>query len=267
MTDTKKKRFKNLKNGFFVFLPFVLFIVIIIWVVKLLLGSVSWIIDFLPKDFVERWTPMALDILSLLILLFVVWLVGVIVNHYYLGTKLKNWFMPIIQKIPLLNTLFKISSQVKTTLETSNSFKRVVLVEYPSPGLLSLGFVTNEKLEIFEKATGKTDLIAVFIPTAPNPANGNLVLIQSTNVINIDIPVATAIGYVVSMGTAGATEKVIQESQESTVSQWDSFFYTQIPSYRNIILYHFFWKIVFQYKKSPHFFAFFLILDYNWVSG
>ena len=62
-------------------------------------------------------------------------------------------------------------------------------------------------------------MIAVFIPTAPNPANGNLVLVQKNKVISTDVPVATAIGYVVSMGTAGATEKVLSESQESPVSQ------------------------------------------------
>ena len=225
MEQNKKKRFQNLKTGFFVFLPFVLFVVIIIWIIKLLLGSVSWIIELLPTEFVQKWTPMALDALSIVILLFVVWFVGVVVNHYYLGTKLKNWFMPVIQKIPLLNTLFKISSQVKTTLETSNSFKSVVLLEYPSAGIFSLGFVTNENVEVFAKKIGKDDMIAVFIPTAPNPANGNLVLVQKNKVISTDVPVATAIGYVVSMGTAGATEKVLSESQESPVSQWDSFFY------------------------------------------
>lgn len=220
-------RFKNLKNGFFVFLPFVLFVLIITWIAKLLIGSVSWIIQYLPKEFVDKWTPAAVDVVSILLLLFVVWLVGVIVNHYYLGTKLKNWFIPVIKKIPLLNTLFQISTQVKTTLETSNSFKRVVLIEYPSPGIYSLGFVTNEQLELFEKVLNKTGLIAVFIPTAPNPANGNSVLVQSDKIHEVDIPVTTAIGYIVSMGTALATEKVMKETQESTVSQWDSFFYHQ----------------------------------------
>lgn len=220
-------RLKNLKNGFFVFLPFVLFVLIITWIAKLLIGSVSWIIQYLPKEFVDKWTPAAVDVVSILLLLFVVWLVGVIVNHYYLGTKLKNWFIPVIKKIPLLNTLFQISTQVKTTLETSNSFKRVVLIEYPSPGIYSLGFVTNEQLELFEKVLNKTGLIAVFIPTAPNPANGNSVLVQSDKIHEVDIPVTTAIGYIVSMGTALATEKVMKETQESTVSQWDSFFYHQ----------------------------------------
>ena len=238
MEQNKKKRFQNLKTGFFVFLPFVLFVVIIIWIIKLLLGSVSWIIELLPTEFVQKWTPMALDALSIVILLFVVWFVGVVVNHYYLGTKLKNWFMPVIQKIPLLNTLFKISSQVKTTLETSNSFKSVVLLEYPSAGIFSLGFVTNENVEVFAKKIGKDGMIAVFIPTAPNPANGNLVLVQKNKVISTDVPVATAIGYVVSMGTAGATEKVLSESQESPVSQWDSFFINIIQIQHPILFYH-----------------------------
>lgn len=221
MEQNKKKRFQNLKTGFFVFLPFVLFVVIIIWIVKLLLGSVSWIIELLPAEFVERWTPMALDILSIVILLIVVSLVGLIVNHYYLGTKLKNWFMPVIQKIPLLNSLFKISSQVKTTLETSNSFRSVVFLEYPSAGIFSLGFITNENVEEFAKIIGKDDMIAVFIPTVPNPANGSLVFVQRDKVINTGIKVPRILGVIFSMGAAGATEKLLdlEESQESTVSQ------------------------------------------------
>ena len=202
-----KKFLNDLKNGFFLFLPLVIFVLILIWIFKLLIGSVSWIIDLLPLS-IHVLPSVALDCISLLILFLVVWIVGVIFNHYYLGKKIKKIFSPIIEKIPLLNSLYRITNQVKSTLENSESFKSVVLIEYPHPGLYSIGFLTND-----ENPANKKDYIVVFIPTAPNPTNGFLQIVHKDKVEKLDIPVSTAITYVISMGTAIATEKGLQEFQ------------------------------------------------------
>jgi uncharacterized membrane protein len=44
-------------------------------------------------------------------------------------------------------------------------------------------------------------LISVFIPTTPNPANGFLVLLAPKDFIEVDVSVADAISFVISMGT------------------------------------------------------------------
>lgn len=70
-------------------------------------------------------------------------------------------------------------------------------------------------MEVFENATGELHLVSVFIPTTPNPTNGYLVLMNSRDFIETDVPVSMAISFVISMGTAGATEKIIRNIKKS----------------------------------------------------
>jgi uncharacterized membrane protein len=55
-------------------------------------------------------------------------------------------------------------------------------------------------------------LVSVFIPTTPNPTNGYLVLMNPRDFIETDVPVATAISFIISMWTVGATDKILKKS-------------------------------------------------------
>lgn len=57
-------------------------------------------------------------------------------------------------------------------------FKKVVLVEYPSKGLWSLGFITNEQLNKVNQALG-AEAIAVFVPTPKSADRGFNICQQS----------------------------------------------------------------------------------------
>ena len=49
--------------------------------------------------------------------------------------------------------------------------------------------------------TREVNLVSVFIPTTPNPANGLLVLINPRDFVETDVAVSDAISFVISMGT------------------------------------------------------------------
>ena len=100
------------------------------------------------------------------------------------------------------------------TLKDTNSFKEVVVLRFPSETMWSIGFITGENVEVFGDMV-EENLVSVFIPTTPNPTNGFLVLMNIKDLKKTDVPVATAISFIISMGTAGATKEILKKSYSS----------------------------------------------------
>jgi len=212
----KAKWSNHLLTGVITVLPIVLFIIIVTWLVGLILGWVGQITSLFPQSMWDTLglPKVAVNLLGFLILCVAVWLLGFIMNQKRIGKKLKDFFRPIFSKIPLLSSLSRIVNQITRTLKDSNSFKEVVLVKFPTDKFWSVGFITGENHEALGEIVGE-ELVSVFVPTTPNPTNGFIVLMSPSNFVRTDIPVATAISFVISMGTAGATNEVLKKSHLS----------------------------------------------------
>jgi uncharacterized membrane protein len=70
-------------------------------------------------------------------------------------------------------------------------------------------------LDNFESATWELNLVSVFIPTTPNPANGFLVLLNPRDFVETDVPVSDAISFVISMWTVWAANKIKRREKKS----------------------------------------------------
>jgi uncharacterized membrane protein len=78
------------------------------------------------------------------------------------------------------------------------SFRQVVLVEYPRPGLKTIGFVTNE-LTIAD--SGKSEeMISIYLPNPPNPTSGLLILVPRSEIKVLDITIEEGLKLVLSGG-------------------------------------------------------------------
>lgn len=120
--------------------------------------------------------------------------------RYYIGKKIIDWTDRVMMQVPLLNKFYGAIKQVNDAFSGSkNSFKTVVLVEFPGPGNHSVGFITNELQGDIQRSAGK-NLISVFIPTTPNPTSGFLVLMPAEKITKLDLSVADGIKYIVSLG-------------------------------------------------------------------
>lgn len=137
------------------------------------------------------------QILVLVLLVFFTILLGMIARHFFVNYMINLWDWTI-HRIPLVRSIYKASQDVIKTLFTTsnNAFKQVVLIPFPYPGSYSIGFITQEEASI-DKEDSK---IAVFMPTAPNPTSGFLMLFEKKDVIYIDMKVEDAFKYVVSCG-------------------------------------------------------------------
>ena len=136
-------------------------------------------------------------------------------NHWHVWEKIKAVLDPLIDKVPLLSSLTKITNQAANTLQNTNSFKKVILTRFPTEKTWSVWFLTWEKLNNFEEAIWETNLVSVFIPTTPNPANGYLVMLNPRDFVETDVPVSDAISFVISMWTVWAANKITKRRKKS----------------------------------------------------
>ena len=100
---SKKKKLKNLTRGFVSLLPIVIFILILKWVYGLIVSSVSWISTIISSQINYTLPTFVLDLLSCLLIVFFIWLVGVIMNEKHLGHRLEKKLRPKLAKVPLLS--------------------------------------------------------------------------------------------------------------------------------------------------------------------
>ena len=107
----------------------------------------------------------------------------------------------VMMNVPLLNKVYGAIKQLNEAFSgDKNSFKTVVLVEFPRAGMYSVGFLTSEqRAEVQEKTAEK--VVCVFIPTTPNPTSGFLVLVPEDKVTKLEMSVADGIKYIVSLGS------------------------------------------------------------------
>lgn len=125
--------------------------------------------------------------------------VGVLAQ-YYIGKRMIEWLDTLMMNVPLLNKFYGAVKQVNEAFAGSrNSFKTVVLVEFPNPGSYSVGFITSEVQTRITEKTGK-HLVSVFVPTTPNPTSGFLMLAAEDKITRLDVSVADGLKYIMSLG-------------------------------------------------------------------
>lgn len=199
-------------------LPTVLFFVILWWVISLILRWIGKIVELFPDAMVDKLglPDLLIHFLWFLVLCGLIWLLWFTLNQWRIWERVKACLDPLIEKIPLLNSLTKITNQAANTLQNTNSFKKVVLVRFPVENTWSVWFLTWEELDNFESAIWESNLVSVFIPTTPNPANGFLVLINPRDFVETDVPVSDAISFVISMGTVWAANKIMKKSHSTS---------------------------------------------------
>ncbi|MEM9770159.1 MAG: DUF502 domain-containing protein [Cyanobacteria bacterium P01_D01_bin.73] len=107
----------------------------------------------------------------------------------------------VVQGIPLVGSFYKTLKQLLETLlqDSSQRFRRVVLLEYPRRGLWTLGFVTGAAGPEIQSEL-EDDMLSVFLPTTPNPTSGWYCVIPVTDVIELSLSVEDAFKILVSGG-------------------------------------------------------------------
>ncbi len=193
---------KYLIAGLLVWLP----VGATILVIKLLVDTMDQTLLLLPA----AWRPAELlgfnvPGLGIALSIVVVFATGVVFANF-LGRRLVAFWEALLARIPLVRTVYTAVKQVTETLfsGTGQSFRQVLLVEYPRRGIWSLAFQTNTGLGEVQEKTGE-EVVAVFVPTTPNPTSGFVLMIPRKEVIELDMSVDEGLKMIVSMGVVVPT--------------------------------------------------------------
>ncbi len=112
----------------------------------------------------------------------------------------------IIEKIPLLNTIYRITKKVLAMFaaEEKTAKREVVYVEYPKEGVWVPAYVTNQAGEMY----------VLFVPTSPNPTSGFTVMVHQSKVIKSEMSIEQAASFVISIGADYPLSKEAAKLQE-----------------------------------------------------
>src|SRR5499425_2159240 len=167
---------------------------------------INWVDDlvrpFIPVAYrPETYLPIKLPGLGLLIAFVALTLLGFLTANL-VGRKLVEFGENILNRMPVVRPIYKSLKQIFETLfsKSGSSFRRVALVEFPSPGMWSLVFLSQSASPDIAARLPDTEHVAAFMPCTPNPTTGFFFYVPRRDLIELDITVEQAMTLLMSAG-------------------------------------------------------------------
>lgn len=151
----------------------------------------------------ETYPEFLLTIIGVFVFVLLITLVGLFTRNL-IGIAFFRVLEKFFEQIPVVKSLFSAVKQIAEVFlrDRRTAFQKVVLFAYPRQGLYSIGFVTRDD--------PADSLVNVFLPTAPNPTSGFMLLVPRDDLAVLDIPVEEAIKLIVSGGSIMTREQANQ---------------------------------------------------------
>jgi uncharacterized membrane protein len=188
---------KYLITGLLIWIP----LIITLWVLKVIFDTLDASLLLLPESFqTEHWIGIHIPGLGAILTLVVIFLSGVAATNF-VGAQLVQFWHDVLQKIPVVNSIYSSVKQISDTLFSSsgNAFRKAVLVQWPHQGMWTIAFITGTPGGDVVKHI-PADCVSVYVPTTPNPTGGYFVIARRSDVIELDMSVDQALKYIISMG-------------------------------------------------------------------
>ncbi|WP_022948001.1 DUF502 domain-containing protein [Methylohalobius crimeensis] len=102
-------------------------------------------------------------------------------------------FDTVIEKIPFLNTIYRVTKKMITlfTVDSEVRKREVVYVEYPKEDVWVPAYVTNKVGSMY----------VLFVPTSPNPTSGFTVVVSESKVVKSEMDIEDAASFIISIGS------------------------------------------------------------------
>jgi uncharacterized membrane protein len=198
----KKIARRYLMSGLLVWLPILATVLVIRFILDLmdrteLLLPLSW----RPQALFGINVPGFGAVVAVLLLL----ATGMLVSNF-IGRTVMNFWEEVLNRIPFVRAVYGGVKSFSTTIFSNkgNSFKKVLLIRYPSDDVWSIGFQTAEDIAVINIHLDEPH-VCVFIPTTPNPTSGFIVLVARSRVIELEMSVDAALKMIVTLGVVVPT--------------------------------------------------------------
>lgn len=153
--------------------------------------------DAFPRTVGRLNQDWLVSLLAFVVTIVALYLTGFAANRVF-GRRLIDAFEALIERIPIAHTIYSGTKKLMSMLQKKPAgTQRVVLIDFPSPELKSIGFVTR----VFKDSSDR-EYAAVYVPTTPNPTGGYLEIVPIERLVATDWSVDQAMAFILSAGAA-----------------------------------------------------------------
>ena len=187
-----------LKKAFFTGLVILVPLGITLWVLRLIVTTLDQTLLLLPPS-VRTQAPFNVPGVGSILTLLIILVVGILARNF-IGRRLVAWWEALLGRIPVVSAIYSSVKQVSDTLlsPSGQAFRKPVLVQFPREGTWAIGFVVGDPGSIQTPLSGTH--ASVYVPTAPNPTSGYVLIVSLDQIVDLDVTVDEALKFVVSMG-------------------------------------------------------------------
>jgi len=137
---------------------------------------------------------------EIILVILLVFAAGVILRSFIIQSVI-DLFEILLSNVPIIYPVYIGIKQLVHAFSPNDkeTFKQVVLVEFPLKGTYSLGFLTSE-LKKQLSPNKEEPFYNIFVPTTPNPTTGYFVVMPKKNFIAVDLTTEEAMALIISGG-------------------------------------------------------------------
>jgi uncharacterized membrane protein len=168
----------------------------------------------------ETYLPIPLPGTGLIVAFLAITTLGFLTANL-VGRKLVEFGENILNRMPVVRPVYKSLKQIFETLfsKSGSSFRRVALVEFPSPGMWSLVFLSQTASPDIAALLPDTEHVAAFMPCTPNPTTGFFFYVPRRDLIELDITVESAMTLLMSAGMVQPNSGADQQRRLAAMAQ------------------------------------------------
>ncbi len=164
----------------------------------------SWVKPYIPRIYnPDNYLPFALPGAGLVFAIVILTMIGALAANL-IGRSLISAGEMMLDRMPIVRSLYKALKQIfesmVPTTGAESPFQKVAVMEFPSPGIYALVFITGAAAGEIAKVAGNEDLVAVFMPTHLMPPSGFTVFVPRTKVTPLEMSVEDAAKIILSAG-------------------------------------------------------------------
>ncbi|MCX5823246.1 MAG: DUF502 domain-containing protein [Deltaproteobacteria bacterium] len=194
---------KKLKRIFLTGLAVVIPVGLTIYILSFIMGIMDNLLRVIPTQYQpDNLLHVHIPGLGAIVTVILIFVCG-LVTKSYLGNRLVRFGEHLVGKIPFVRSVYQAIKRIADSLfmDKAQSFKSVVMVEYPRRGVYSVGFITGTPNEEIQNIIGqKSPCVGVFMPLALTPTTGFFIMVPRDELIELRMTVEEAFTLIISAG-------------------------------------------------------------------
>ena len=177
-----------------------------VFILRVLIGLMDRTLLLIPAQYrPEEWLGFTVPGLGLLLTVLVLLVTGLLAANI-VGRSMVGLWESLLDRIPVVRSVYSAAKNFAEIVfsDSGQSFKKVLLIEYPRKGIYSLAFQTATNLGEVQARTGE-EMICTFVPTTPNPTSGYIIIVPKKDIIELDMEIDEALKMIISLGVVVPT--------------------------------------------------------------